>query len=249
MDDSILGSVRHRQGEKMDKANDQADLHRGHRQRLRKRFLEEGLEGFEDHQVLELLLFNALPRQDTNALAHLLLRRFGGLSAALEADPSDLAAIPGMGQAAASFLALIPPLTRRYMLSHVSREKPSLSDPLKATKYVLALTAGRTEEVFYVLCLDQRARLLFPALLSRGTVTEAHVHPRQVVEAALRHKAVEVILAHNHPGGSTTPSQADRNLTRLLTNALFPIGIRLVDHLITAQDKCISMAQEGFLGG
>ncbi|MBF0192407.1 MAG: JAB domain-containing protein [Magnetococcales bacterium] len=121
--------------------------------------------------------------------------------------------------------------------------------PHSATgSYVRALTAGRTEEVFYVLCLDQRARLLFPALLSRGTVNEAHVHPRQVVEVALRHKAVEVILAHNHPSGNATPSAADRHLTRILLNALTPIGVRLVDHLITAGDRCLSMAREGILG-
>ncbi|MEO5345344.1 MAG: DNA repair protein RadC [Magnetococcus sp. YQC-9] len=232
----------------MDKKVDQSGLHHGHRQRLRRRFLEEGLEGFEDHQVLELLLFNVLPRQDTNALAHLLLKRFGGLSAALEADPVDLAAIPGMGDVAASFLSLIPPLTRRYLVDREGRDKPALNDPLKASAYVRALTAGRTEEVFYVLCLDQRARLLFPALLARGTVNEAHVHPRQVVEAALRHKAVEVILAHNHPSGNTTPSAADRHLTKILMHALIPIGIRLVDHLITSGDRCLSMAQEGILG-
>ncbi|MBF0262315.1 MAG: DNA repair protein RadC [Magnetococcales bacterium] len=232
----------------MDKKDVYSGLHHGHRQRMRRRFLEEGLEGFEDHQVLELLLFNVLPRQDTNAMAHLLLRRFGGLSAALEADPADLASIPGMGDVAAAFLTLIPPVTRRYLIDREARDKPALNDPAKAAAYVRALTAGRTEEVFYVLCLDQRARLLFPALLSRGTVNEAHVHPRQVVEAALRHKAVEVILAHNHPSGNTTPSAADRHLTRILINALIPIGIRLVDHLITAGDRCLSMAQEGIFG-
>ncbi|MBF0271698.1 MAG: DNA repair protein RadC [Magnetococcales bacterium] len=232
----------------MDKKPDHAGLHHGHRQRLRRRFLEEGLEGFEDHQVLELLLFNVLPRQDTNALAHLLLKRFGGFSAALEADPSDLASIPGMGEVAATFLSLIPSVTRRYLEDQAGRDKPSLNDPDKATAYVRALTAGRTEEVFYVLCLDQRARLLFPALLSRGTVNEAHVHPRQVVEVALRHKAVEVILAHNHPSGNVTPSAADRHLTKILLHALTPIGVRLVDHLITAGDRCLSMAREGILG-
>ncbi|MBF0341615.1 MAG: DNA repair protein RadC [Magnetococcales bacterium] len=232
----------------MDKKVVLSGLHHGHRQRMRRRFLEEGLEGFEDHQVLELLLFNVLPRQDTNELAHLLLRRFGGLSAALEADPRDLSSIPGMGEVAASFLTLIPPLTRRYLEDQIAREKPALDDPDKATAYVRALTAGRTEEVFYVLCLDQRARLLFPALLTRGTVNEAHVHPRQVVEVALRHKAVEVILAHNHPSGNLQPSAADRHLTRILMNALVPIGIRLVDHLIASGDRCLSMAREGILG-
>ncbi|MBF0181152.1 MAG: DNA repair protein RadC [Magnetococcales bacterium] len=227
--------------------NDGKSLHHGHRQRLRKRFLEEGLERFEDHQVLELLLFNVLPRQDTNGIAHLLLDRYGGLAQVLEADPVDVATVPGMGQAAACFLAMIPPLTRRYLQSKTT-PRQSLNDPFKAREYVMALTAGRTEEVFYVLCLDLRARLLYPALVSRGTINEAHVQPRHVVEIALRYKAAEVILAHNHPAGTTTPSTADRNLTRVLMNALHPIGIRLVDHLITAGNQCLSMAQEGVLG-
>ncbi|MBF0294962.1 MAG: DNA repair protein RadC [Magnetococcales bacterium] len=232
----------------METGNDKARLHQGHRQRLRRRFQEEGLEKFEDHQVLEMLLFNVLPRQDTNAIAHQLIDRYGGLAAVLEADPVDLATLPGMGQAAAYFLAMIPPLTRRYLQCKASHPRPSLNDPFKAREYVLALTAGRTEEVFYVLCLDLHARLLYPALVSRGTINEAHVHPRQVVEIALRHKAAEVILAHNHPAGTTTPSRADRNLTIVLMNALQPIGIRLVDHLITAGNQCFSMAQEGVLG-
>ncbi|MBF0428564.1 MAG: DNA repair protein RadC [Magnetococcales bacterium] len=232
----------------MDKIVDKSTVHQGHRQRLRRRFLDEGLEGFEDHQVLELLLFNVLPRQDTNALAHHLLKRFGSFSAALDADPADVATMAGMGETAAAFLSLIPSVTRRYLQDQSLRDKPSLNDPVKASDYVLGLTAGRTEEVFYVLCLDQRARLLFPALLTRGTVNAAHVHPRQVVEVALRHKASEIILAHNHPSGTSKPSMEDRHLTRILMNALIPIGVRLVDHLITADNQCFSMAREGVLG-
>lgn len=226
---------------------DDPALHSGHRARLRDRFFREGLEQFEDHQVLELLLFQALPRQDTNEIAHRLLNRYGALSAVLEADPRDLATTPGVGKAAAGFLTLIPPLTRRYLHDRNTRNKPYLNDPVKASHHIIPLLAGRTEEAFYVLCLDNRCRLLFPALISRGTVTEALVHPRQVVEVALRHKAVNIILAHNHPSDVLRASQQDINLTLILERALIPIGIRLVDHVIVAGERSLSMASEGIL--
>ncbi|MBF0370013.1 MAG: DNA repair protein RadC [Magnetococcales bacterium] len=222
-------------------------LHYGHRGRLRRRFQQEGLEGFEDHQVLELLLFNALPRQDTNKIAHRLLQRYGSLSAALEADPKDIATIPGMGQAAAAFLSLIPPLTRYYLTDRSKRIKKPLNEIHRSLNYVIPLMAGRTEEVFYVLCLDSQCRLLFPALISHGTVKEALVHPRHVVEAALRHKAASVILAHNHPSGHPEPSRSDIQFTQLLQRSLIPIGIRVLDHIIVTGNEGISMAQEGFL--
>lgn len=223
-------------------------VHHGHRDRLRKRFLQEGLELFEDHQVLELLLFHALPRQDTNQIAHLLLQRFGCLSAVLDADPQDLAMVPGVGKTVSAFLSLIPPVTRRYLHDSATRDKASLNDPYKTSRFLIPLMAGRVEEVFYVLCLDNRCRLLFPALLSRGTVTDAFIHPRQVIETVLRHKSVNVILAHNHPSGILQASKSDVNLTLMLQNVLVPIGIRLVDHVIVAGERTLSMASMGFLG-
>ena len=228
--------------------DNESKIHQGHRERLRKRFLQEGLERFEDHQVLELLLFNALPRQDTNQIAHLLLRRFGSLSAVLDADAQDLASVPGMGAAAAAFLSLMPPLTRRYLHDSASREKTAMNDPHHTSRFLVPLMAGRVEEVFYVLCLDNRCRLLFPALISRGTVTDALIHPRQVVETVLRHKSVNVILAHNHPSGILQASQSDINLTLLLQRLLLPMGIRLVDHVIVAGEQTLSMASMGVLG-
>ncbi|MBF0184147.1 MAG: DNA repair protein RadC [Magnetococcales bacterium] len=225
-----------------------SSVHRGHRERLRRRFLQEGLEQFEDHQVLELLLFNTLPRQDTNRIAHLLLQRYGCLSAVLDADARDLASVPGIGEVAAVFLTLIPPLMRRYLHDNATREKMPLNDPYRTSRFLLPLMAGRTEEVFYALCLDNRCQLLFPALITHGTVTDALVHPRQVVETVLRHKSVNVILAHNHPSGILQASQSDVNLTLMLQRILLPIGIRLVDHVIVAGEKTLSMASMGFLG-
>lgn len=223
-------------------------IHHGHRDRLRKRLELEGLERFEDHQVLELLLFSVLPRQDTNKIAHLLLKRFGRLSAVLEADVRDMVTIPGMGQAAASFLSFIPPLTRRYLYDRATWKKVPLTDPTTTSEFIIPLMVGRNEEVFYVLCLDNRCRLIFPALIARGTVNEAFVHLRHVIEAVLRHKAANVILAHNHPSGQLKPSKDDVSLTLTLQRSLFPLGIRLVDHVIVGENSSVSMASLGLLG-
>lgn len=223
------------------------DIHQGHRERLRTRFLEDGLDGFEDHQVFELLLFYAIPRADTNPIAHKLMRRFGSLSAVLEADPKDIASVEGMGDKAAAFLSLIPQVTRRYFHDRGNRDAPRLTSSEVVSEYLVPLMAGRPEEVFYVLCLDSQCRVLYPALIGEGTVKEAHVHPRHVVEEALRHRAASVILAHNHPGGTAKPSNADHQLTAVLVTALGAIGIPVLDHIIVAGEKAYSFAREGVL--
>jgi DNA repair protein RadC len=223
------------------------NLHAGHRQRLRSRFLEEGLDGFHDHQVLELLLFHVIPRGDTNPVAHRLMERFGSLSAVLEADPRDLETVEGMGARASAFLSLVPPLTRRYFHDRVQRDRPLLNSATAVADYLVPLMAGRPEEVFYLLCLDSRCRVIHPVLLSEGTVRETAVYPRHVVQEAIRHRATAVILAHNHPAGSVAPSQQDRHLTRLLVQALGPLDIKVLDHIIVGGDRTFSFASEGEL--
>lgn len=222
-----------------------SSLHKGHRDRLRVRFLSEGLDTFDDHQVLELTLFYAVARVDTNPIAHRLMNRYGSLAAVLEADPRDLQSVEGVGAQAAAFLALLPQLTRRYLTDRAQRDRPSLRTTEAATDYLVPLMAGRAEEVFYVLCLDSQLRVLFPALISEGTVKDALVHPRHVVEAAIRHRAAAVILAHNHPGGTTKPSTHDHRLTRQLVTALGAIGISVHDHVIVAGESTYSFAREG----
>lgn len=227
--------------------SDQKQLHKGHRKRLRERFLREGLDSFEDHQALELLLFQAIPRFDTNPVAHRLMQRFGSFSAVLEADPKDLAAVEGVGSNAAAFLALIPQVTRRYFLDRIKHTRKPLNTSEAAAAYLIPLMAGRSEEVFYLICLDSQLRVLYPALISEGTVKDAFVHPRHVVEAAVRHKAASVILAHNHPAGSVRASNQDHSITRRLVQALGSIDIKVVDHIIVAGDQFYSFAKEGKL--
>jgi DNA repair protein RadC len=211
------------------------------------RFLKEGLDSFEDHQVLELLLFQAVPRRDTNPLAHNLMKRFGSLSAVLEADPKDLASIEGVGENAAAFLSMIPQVTRRYFHDRVKHSRKPLNSSESAAEYLVPLMAGRSEEVFYLICLDSRLKVLYPALISEGTVKDALVHPRKVVESAVRHKAASVILAHNHPAGSVTPSAHDHKLTRSLVQALGGINVQVVDHVIVAGELIYSFSREGTL--
>lgn len=223
------------------------NIHSNHRERLRRRFQEEGLDNFDDHQVLELLLFHVIPRDDTNPIAHLLMQRFGSLSAVLEADPKDLASVGGIGEKSSAFLAMLPQLTRRYFHDRVLRDRPKLDSSEAVTDYLIPLMAGRPEEVFYVLCLDTQCRVVYPALISEGTVKEAAVYPRHVVEEAIRHRAASVIFAHNHPAGTAKPSQQDHHLTRLLVQALGPLDIKVLDHIIIAGDQAFSFAREGIL--
>ncbi len=222
-------------------------VHDGHRQRLKKRFIDEGIDSFNDHQILELMLFYARPRTDTNETAHLLLERFGNLSAVFNADPKDLSTIPGVGEHGAVLLSLVAPVCRRYLADVVHRRGESLTSPERAIAYVKPLMLGRIEEVFYVFCLDSQARVRFPALLSSGTVNEAFVSPRQVVSLALQHHACSVLLAHNHPSGDPTPSSADIQLTRVLVQALESIDIQVFDHLIIAGEHSFSFAESGKL--
>jgi len=221
-------------------------LHKGHRQRVKARYLSEGLDAFEDHQVLEMLLFYCIPMRDTNELAHKMIREFGSLATLFEADPKDICRRCGVSENTAVLLSLIPPLSRRYFKGKWG-EKPVLNSSSKAGQYAVSLFVGRTYEAFYLICLDAQNRVNHAALVHEGTINEAPVYPRMIVEAALRHQASSVILAHNHPGGSLKPSQADIEVTKRVSTALASISISVVDHIIVAGDKYASFAEMGLM--
>jgi DNA repair protein RadC len=222
-------------------------MHSGHRNRIRQRFLKEGLDGFEDHQILELLLFYSHPRQDTNPVAHQLLSRFGSLAAVLEANIQDLKEVTGIGEQSAILLNLLPQLTRRYLHDRVNRQRLRLQKAKEVAAYMIPLMAGRATEVFYVLCLDVQSRVVYAERIETGLVNATFVHPRQVVECALRHRAVSVIVAHNHPSGNLQPSAEDIHLTKMLLNALKPLEIGFPDHLIVADDRYLSLLEAGLM--
>ncbi|MGI6113411.1 MAG: RadC family protein [Mahellales bacterium] len=221
-------------------------LHEGHRKRVKERFLGEGLDGFEDHQVLELLLFYSIPYRDTNELAHRLLNKYGSLSGVFEADPMDLMSTSGVGYNTAVLLSLIPSVARIYFKDRWG-DKVVLNNSSKAGEYAVSLFAGRSYEVFYVICLDAQNRVNHATLVHEGTINEAPVYPRAIVEAALRHQANNVIIAHNHPGGSLHPSKADIEVTKKISKVLAGISIKVVDHIIVAGGKYLSLAEKGLM--
>ena len=221
-------------------------MHEGHRERMKQRFLNEGLDHFNQHQVLELLLFYTIPRRDTNPLAHKLLRRYGSLVGVLEAGYEELIKEEGVTQNTAIFLSMIPHLCRRY-INDKQGAKPQLNSSAKAGEYAKSLFYGRLYEVFYVICLDSQNKVNHAALVHEGTIDSAPVYPRLIVETALRHKAAAIILAHNHPGGSLKPSAADLDATRKIRTACDAISIRVVDHIIVAGDEYFSFADNGLI--
>lgn len=221
------------------------NLHEGHRKRIKERFVNEGLDSFEDHQVLEFLLFYAIPMRDTNDLAHKMLKEYGSLSGLFEADPKDIGKRCQVSENTAVLLSLIPSLSRRYFKGKWG-EKPILSSVSKAGEYVASLFVGRLYENFYMICLDSQNRVNHSVLVHEGTLSEVPVYPRLVVELALRYQAHSVILAHNHPGGSLNPSQEDINITKTIISALEPIDIKVRDHIIVAGENYISLKQKNY---
>jgi len=220
--------------------------HQGHRQRLKKRVIKEGIDSFEDHQILELLLFYCIPMKDTNELAHRLIHEFGSLAGVFDADPKDLCARVGVTENTGILLSLIPALARRYHQGRF-RDKVVLDSTTTAGDYAITLFTGRINEAFYVICLDTQNRVNHAALLHEGTINEAPVYPRLIVETALRHQAAAIILAHNHPSGSLQPSAADIDVTRRIKQATEAIAITVADHIIVAGELYYSFAENRLL--
>ena len=222
------------------------NVNKGHRDRLKTRFLNEGLQGFPPHQVLELLLFFGIPYKDTNEYAHRLITEYGSLSGVLNADYRDLAAFKGIGPHAALLLKLIPELARRYAMDRW-KDRPQIKNVADAGLYASTLFIGLEHEAFYMICMNAQNRVINPALISEGTVNEAMVYPRIILENAFRFNCVTAIFAHNHPGGSTEPSRADIEMTKKLKKALECVSIQVMDHIIVAGGDYLSMAEKCFI--
>lgn len=215
-------------------------IHAGHRERIRERLRTAGLGAFSEHEVLELLLTYAIPRVDVNPLAHDLIETFGSLNDVLNADESELLQVKGMGKNAALLLTMMPQLMRRYEMG-MQRERSVILTLADAKRYCAPLFIGAGEEQIYMICLDQAGHVLHRTLLHKGTVDQVMLHPRTVVQTALRHHAHAVILTHNHPSAVAEPSQADLDVTQRIGAALYMIGIKLADHLIFAGTSAFSI--------
>ncbi|MBR2855217.1 MAG: DNA repair protein RadC [Clostridia bacterium] len=222
-----------------------ANVHEGHREKLRNRFInDKGFENFEDHQILELLLFYAKAQADTNPLAHELLDRFGSLKGVLEARPEQLMTVSGIGPQAATLISMVVPLTRVW--HRCAMESPEqISNSREAESYCLSILAGERTERFYVVSLNAQCKVLGRRKISEGSLSEVSAYPRMVMETALNYNAHSVLLCHNHPGGTCAPSPEDITSTIQLQQLLNGVGILLLDHIIVANDRTYSMIQHG----
>ena len=221
-------------------------MHDGHRERLKETYLENGLDRMNDIQALELLLFYAVARRDTNELAHALLARFGSLDAVFHASVEELREVPGVGSHTAILLTMIPQIMKKSAVSRTG-EIHQITNSRDAGRYLIPRFLEEQDEVVLMLCLDNKRSILCCCEMGRGVVNTVNINIRRAVEKALRVKASSVILAHNHPGGLAIPSREDDLVTKNLYNALEIVGIHLEDHIIVADGDYVSMADTGIM--
>lgn len=227
--------------------NDRKQLHqKGHRQRLKKRYSQLGIDTLHDYEVLELLLFYAIPRRDTKDLAKDLIKRFGGLKKLMDADPKEIEALPGVGTQTALLIGLVRDLGTFYL-----REKAMETTQISSTKalldYCMASMGGLKDERFNVIYLNAQNRIIKTEVIQEGIVNQAVVYPRKILEKALKHKASAVILVHNHPSGNIKPSEADIRLTRTLQDTARVLDILIHDHIIVGENRYFSFREEGLI--
>ncbi len=221
-------------------------IYDGHRERMRKQLKISGMDSLSDVQVLEVMLYYAIARQDTNCIAHRLLQRFGSLSAVIEAPKAELMEVEGVGEKAADLIGLFMQVERRHMINRAG-EEVILDTTGKCAQYLLPFFIGEQEEVVYLLCMDAKCKVLDCRLIHRGAVNTAAISVRRVVKAALERNATSVVVSHNHPSGIALASAEDKQTTLQLKTALDAVGVVLADHIIVADGDYISLAADGVL--
>lgn len=213
-------------------AEKENNVHKGHRERLRHRFLSSGLNDFQDHNVLELLLFYSVPMKDTNEEAHRLIDKFGSLSSVFDASYDELCSVKGIGERSAALIKLMPELFRKYEIDKVKNQEIILNNTESVAKYVSSAFKGLSTEMLYLLCLDSSCHVLSFVPVSEGNISVAPLSVRKIMEIAFKSNASSVILVHNHPSGCAAPSREDIDVTIHLFDILSKVKIKLNDHII-----------------
>jgi DNA repair protein RadC len=220
--------------------------HAGHRQRLRARFLAGGADALADYELLEMLLFLAVPRGDVKPLAKTLIKRFGSFGQVVSASPERLSEVDGVGPAALAALKTVQACSLR-LLAHKAKEKPVIGNWESLLAYCQGAMAYETIEQFRVLYLDKKNRLIGDEVLQQGTIDHTPVYPREVARRAIETGASAVIMAHNHPSGDPTPSAADIEMTSQIEAALATLNIALHDHVVIGGQDHASFRNLGLL--
>lgn len=222
------------------------NVHKDHRKRKRTQFVEHGSDAFADHELLELLLFHAIPQKDVNPLAHRLIEEFGSLEAVFAAPLYELTNVAGVGENTAILIQLVPHLMRRAQISSMQNEV-ILDTTERIGEYFSRLFLAESNEVMYQLCLDAKGRKLSCRKIAEGASSTVSFNLRQIVQNALRCNASSVAIAHNHPSGVPFPSHSDKIATTEIRDALQNINVTLVEHIIVADHDYISFRDEGLL--
>ncbi len=216
----------------------------GHRERIREKFASGGLDHFLDHETLELLLTYCIARKDTKPLAWALLKRFGSLSAVLDASVEELCCVKGIGRQSALYLKLIRSVFKKYSLDEV-KEKITIRTPAQVLEYCKASLAGNNDECLELIYLSIKNTVIKTEIIASGDLDRVSVSPRKVVECALAAKASAVILVHNHPSGDPTPSMEDILLTKEIVRSAALLGIAVHDHIIVGKGAHYSLKANG----
>ncbi|MDO5123605.1 MAG: JAB domain-containing protein [Eubacteriales bacterium] len=219
--------------------------HKGHRSRMKNRYLQNGFDNFEEHEILEMLLYYCYPQKDTNPIAHRLLENFGSISAVLDA-PVDVLVESGLTENSATFLKMLPDVARVY-LDDKYNNKNKIIDINNLGDYFLNKFVGRVNEHLILLLLDAKCRELYCGVVSVGSNVSSDVNMRKIVDLAMRYNARTAVIAHNHPSGMALPSQNDYRATEVLAETLSVVSINLYDHIIIADNDYVSFRESGAL--
>ena len=220
-------------------------LHDGHRNRLKNRFLNEGLTNFEDHNVLELLLFYSIPRSDTNEIAHELLNKFGSLHGVFEAGMEDLMSVNGISRHSAVLIKMIPELFVVYGRDK-DRDIQKINSSDDAKQFFIPRFYGKVREEVQLVLLDDKMNIIKWVKIYEGSVNSANVPIRKIVEIAIENRATNVIIAHNHPTGLILPSKDDLRATAKVREALALVDVKLLDHVIVSDNEAASLKDSGY---
>ncbi|MBU3932259.1 MAG: DNA repair protein RadC [Proteobacteria bacterium] len=222
------------------------DYNRGHRERLRKKFMTAGMDALHDHEVLELILTYVVRQQDVKDRAKELLREFGSLKEVVDAEIEDLEKVPGIGKNSAILLKLVKEVAALY-LKQKAKEKRQVSCTTELLDFCRTVMGSKKDEEFCVIYLDAQNQIIEFETIQKGIVNQAVVYPRQVLESALKKKASAIILAHNHPSGHVRPSEADIRLTKTIQETAKVLDILVHDHIIIGENRFFSFREEGLM--
>ncbi|WP_407386286.1 RadC family protein [Ruminococcus sp.] len=220
--------------------------HSGHRARMKKKLAEQGLDAFEPHEVLEIMLYYAIPQRNTNDIAKNLIDRFGSFSAVLDA-PAEALRRAGLTDHQILYLKMIPDITRMYLVDKYHNPR-KVMDYEHISSYIIDKFVGYEEREHVLLILmDTKGKEVFSGIISRGDFCSASLSFREIVTLALNYGAVSAFIAHSHPSGQALPSKEDVLVTRDLKDALKAVGVNLLDHFIVADHDCVSLAESGVI--